>query len=318
MISLLKLFRINNLTSRNKKPKNDYSSKGSTKSSSQTINPKKPPINIAIVDLGVGAEINLSKMCKSLNECQQRKKFKIFKRKKEEIVPLFKFHLLEGEDLGEYDYLHTYTDQRFYDTILQSINGSGLSYGIGITADAIQQSSFNRHDAPRRTGIITIDNAEKYNLVGKPIEKYVGYLVLCEAFCISVGKQLEHKERRGCLFDICDKKRFIRRCLKNPNIEKKCKTRLRKEGFKDGDIKQADMILSYIKKTDFLYGIYKGFQNPIAGFILGGMIFNIIFSFIENSIGITSFFNILLFTVLIVLLEIVVIWSGFHSNKTDK
>ena len=227
------------------------------------------PLDIALMDIGGVLGIKLDEVTKKLNSLQQ---------------DLFHFEVMTPAltDLGDYDKLHFYSDKVLFDHIKGRIRGSSFKYGIGITHETLDEGRFNRHAEKDGMGVVTIDDAKQYTPPGKSLLQYLCFLILCEAFCITGGEHFEHDERKYCLFDMCAKKHDLVACLAKPHICPHCETRLKQAGFLDRDIVLAKKVLAYVGRPSLLYISKEIINNPIAGFILGGLIVNLLAAFIHD------------------------------------
>lgn len=212
------------------------------------------PIPIALVNLGGLLPISLKSLANDLNRIKNQK--------------LFSFHAVaEKVPLPNRTLPHGYTLRSLYALIKDKIKGTGYSFGIGITHEVLEDARFNWHDQKSGIGVITTDQSEVYNPVGRTLYQYLAYLVLCEALCITGKTQFEHSGRNYCLFDMCMEKSDIKKCLTNPFIH--CTEKLKEAGFTDEDIESANGILAYVKRLRFTDVLQHVFTKPIVGILIG-------------------------------------------------
>ncbi len=216
---------------------------------------KARPFELGLVSLG--SEMQLARLTDRLNRLQ-----KIFHY--EPFSP--------GIDLPrKYDLKHIYSDKVYYSAIEKALYRTDYNYCIGITNERLQESSFNRHDHNRGTGVITIADAEGFTPWDKTINQYLAYLILCESYCLVGKKHYEHSPRRFCLFDECHDLKDLVKCLQRPHICNKCKKRLMQR-FEQSDIEGAQPVLDYVGKPSILRILSRSFGNPLWGFFLGGFL----------------------------------------------
>lgn len=225
---------------------------------------------IALVDIGGRLPIDLQGVATKLNRLQ---------------TGLFLFQVVTPPitNLGTYDLLHYFSDQRLFSFIKGRIEGSDFRFGIGVTHETLDKDRFNRHTEKEGVGVVTVDDAEKYKPLGKSLEKYLCFLILCEAFCVAGGEHFEHDERRFCLFDMCLKKDDLVTCLARPHICPDCEERLENAGFSAQDIERAKQVLTYVGGTS-PWDVFKEivFTNPIVWFLIGGLSLGILSQYIAN------------------------------------
>jgi len=214
---------------------------------------------VALIDIGGRCEVNLGNLVKKLNSLQP---------------DLFKFELFSPplKDLGGYMGLHNYSDEQFFGALKNGIRGTDYGFGIGITHEELPESSFNRHEENEGVGVITFDDASEYIPGGRTLEQYLGYLILCEAFCIVGGQHFEHDQRRYCLFDMCFKKKDLIRCLSEPTIDNICRGRLTRAGFSRGDLEQANRVLAWVGSTSLRFAAGQAVNNAITMMLLGSLV----------------------------------------------
>lgn len=266
------------------------------------------PFPVALIDLFDGKyKLNLNSICKQANKNQKLFKFAIVKPDEKDL-------------LGKYDDDHGYTDNRCFNIINEVVNvkNRGYSYGIGITSHSIEKDAFDRHDCQMGVGIISMKNADDYNPRGTSLEKYAIYLMLCEAFCIVGRQDYEHKEVRSCLFDKCTVKNELTKCIRMSQICDECKDEIiASSEFNASDIIEAENLLKYIRKRSLRYGISKGLSHPFAGFIMGGLIFNSLFRFVEEYFDISSsqYTLFIIIQILIIIITVMLIGFGIGLKK---
>lgn len=173
-------------------------------------------------------------------------------------------------DLGPYDKLHIYTDEHYYEKLCEiKQEQRGLDYAIAITSDDLERSVFNTHDEARGVGIITVSHYWDYIPPGGSLQRYLAFLVLCEALCLIGRYQFEHSRPAYCLFDMCRNKRDLTLCLTRPKIEDTCEKELRAAGFTDEQVDAANAILTYVGTPSLRQIAISGIREPGAGFLLG-------------------------------------------------
>ncbi|HEY3946542.1 MAG TPA: hypothetical protein VGL78_15045 [Solirubrobacteraceae bacterium] len=172
-------------------------------------------------------------------------------------------------NLDEYDELHIFTNEHYYDRLRGAKAEQHYDYAIAITSDDLEQSVFNVHREGEGIGIITVSHYEEYLPPGGSFQRYLAFLVLCETLCLAGKYQFEHSRQSHCLFDMCENKHDLIACLSRPQIELRCERNLRKAGFGDGQIEAAYAILRYVGSPSWTQIAISGVREPGAGFALG-------------------------------------------------
>jgi len=181
--------------------------------------------------------------------------------------------------LGEYTSTHGYLDETYHRTMEARIQNSRFKWAIAITPEELEEGSFNRHSGNKGLGIITTESYQNYIPPGSTLHQYLAYLILCESFCIVGGVDLEHQEKRYCLFDRCHKKMDLIECLRQPHIHEDCREKLLTLGYDVADLEQAENILKFVKAPNRWHRLGQFIQEPFQGLILGlaiGILTNLI------------------------------------------
>lgn len=227
--------------------------------------PQGRPWRIALVDLGGHLhmkQLSLDRIAKRLNSLQN----------------LFHFEPFGPAvtHLGEKDRLHCYSDKVLWGFVKSHLTGTEYELGIGITHERLDQHRFNRHNETEGIGLVTIADATEYTPIGKTLEQFTVFLILCEAFCVVGRKDFEHPVVHYCLFDLCQEKSDQVTCLANPHICDDCLIRLKNSGFLVKDFHEANKVLRYVGRTSSAHVIRQALSNPIAQFLLVSLLISII------------------------------------------
>lgn len=217
------------------------------------------PCGIALVDLGGCSRINYSRLVKRLNS---------------RLGKVFRFELSTPAvtDLGTYDELHIYSDERLFGLLKERIAHTDCTFAIGVTHERLHDQSFNRHNESEGVGVVTTADANEYVPPGRSLEQYLCYLILCEAFCIVGGVHFEHDEVQYCLFDMCLVKQDLTRCLQDPCIHKGCVRNLLDGGFSAADLREANRLLKWVGSPSVFHLVPQAVQNPGSMLLLGGLV----------------------------------------------
>lgn len=228
---------------------------------------------ITLVDIGGRLPdygVNLDSLARRLNSLQRTFKF----------VNLAK-PVRELSDAG---------DRRGF-TGLELINamctylGNAHAPAIGITYLGINMGghNFDCHDG--HFGLVTIDGYKDYLPIGMRLAQYISYLILCEAFCVSTGKELEHAATRGCLMDKCWPPSVFRADLAEPLLCEVCKANLIREGFTGADLTGAENVLAYVGKRSLAPTLRKALSHPVSAFLVGSLLMNFLISSVQKRLG---------------------------------
>lgn len=186
---------------------------------------------------------------------------------------LFAFKHAESETRVTEDLLHGFTAKASFDCLSGQLkNLVDVSCGIGLTDSPLELGVFNHHDESRGVGVVTFEVYKQYVPETASLERYLAYLVLCEAFCLAGRKQFEHAEHRECLFDLCGNKLEFTDCLVHPHICTECKKELVASGF------EAELVASVEK---FLFSLAKPrpgsafnavMRRPASAMLVGSLV----------------------------------------------
>lgn len=182
----------------------------------------------------------------------------------------FEFTAFDSQwDLRDYDELHIYKDDRYFDRLREAKAEHKYTYAIVITANDLERSVFNTHRELEGIGIITVSHYLEYLPPAGTLRRYLAFLVLCETLCIVGRYQFEHSQQSCCLFDMCRNKRDLTQSLSRPQIESGCEAALEAAGFSEKHIDDAYAILSYVGTPSWPQIAFSGIREPGAGFIAG-------------------------------------------------
>ena len=216
--------------------------------------PSSRPIPVALVALGGMSVSKVTKLAWELNHLKGQN--------------LFDFGQIKHKvELPTRTLPHAYKLDDLYTVVKNVVVKNGYTYGIGLTLEVLENERFNWHSENDPVGVVTENQIEKFNPVGRTDYQYLAYLVLCEALCITGRAQLEHKEINYCLFDECENKEDLTKCMTRPHIH--CPESLKAVGFVEDDLKSTGAILKYIEKRRFSDVFQHTFSKWYVGIILG-------------------------------------------------
>jgi hypothetical protein len=165
---------------------------------------------------------------------------------------------------------HQYKDHQLFDPLEHRLAEMNFDAIIGITLQLLAQGSFNRHDAGRRVGVVTLAGASNYLPLGRTLEQYLAYLVLCEALCLAGEQDLEHSQRLLCLFDLCEGLQDLIDCLRRPDICQMDRDTLSNLNFTDPQMAAVDRTLHWIASTNPLTRMKQALEShPLISFVVG-------------------------------------------------
>lgn len=165
---------------------------------------------------------------------------------------------------------HSHENRTYFDVLVAAKLGyPGLTGLIGITSDELRENRFNTHDVAQSVGLVTIKDMEEVRPKGMDVEKYIGYLTLCESFCIAGHQNFEADDHLGCLFDRCDDKDTLRDCLGDPIIADKNATLILRAGFQQRHLDASRKLLDYIGKQRWIPPVSKELVVWAFGFTTG-------------------------------------------------
>lgn len=177
-----------------------------------------------------------------------------------------------------------YPDE-WYFTALENCRGtSGLPKNrdqhIGICAEYLDESSFNRQDWDRGVGIVTTVDWEDRVPLGVTLEGYLVFLILCTYLCLRYEYR-EHDRRQFCLFDMCEEPADLKRCLSAPEIKDCCLPNLTggARQLSDEDMTAYQSLLHDAGRRDiyeFMSGAFGSSANAFLGGISAAFVANIV------------------------------------------
>ena len=169
--------------------------------------------------------------------------------------------------------LHGFSAKQFYSCLAQQKSVfSDTGCVIGLTHTPLEKGEFNHHDTVKGVGVITIEGYQQYIPEMGTLQRYLAYLIFCEAFCLAGRQQYEHPEHRKCLFDLCSYKPELEDCLRSPGICSICKDRLTgpDSGFDWLNILSVEKFLRDLAKPAFGFSLAATLRRPSANLIAGG------------------------------------------------
>lgn len=182
-------------------------------------------------------------------------------------------------NIGPRDDLRGHKLDTIFDGISKRNETVKQGLAIGIISSRLEDSSWNRHDEDNGVGVITIKDYENYLPIGKNVDQYLMYLLLCESFCLETKTHLEHEQPYQCLFDLCgdDEKNEFIESLNNPHIHTNaegsgrdgCWEKLLGFGYSEDDLNNVGKALNYINRRSFLGFVASVSKSPLAGYYIG-------------------------------------------------
>lgn len=186
---------------------------------------------------------------------------------------LFDFQHTEFETRVTEDLPHGFTAEASFDCLSRQLeNLVDISCGIGLTDSPLEQGVFNHHDESRGVGVVTFEVYKQYVPETASLERYLAYLVLCEAFCLAGRRQFEHKEHRKCLFDFCGNKLEFTDCLDHPHICTECKKELVSSGFEPDLVESVDKFLFSLAKPRPGSAFNAVMRRPAPAMLVGALV----------------------------------------------
>lgn len=186
---------------------------------------------------------------------------------------LFDFQHTESETRVTEDLLHGFTARASFDCLSGQLeNLVDVSCGIGLTDSPLELGVFNHHDESRGVGVVTFEVYKQYVPETASLERYLAYLVLCEAFCLAGRKQFEHAEHRKCLFDLCGNKLEFTDCLVHPHICTECKKELVDSGFEANLIASVEKFLFSLAKPRRGSAFNAVMRRPAPAMLVGALV----------------------------------------------
>jgi len=186
---------------------------------------------------------------------------------------LFNFQHTEYETRVTEDLPHGFTAKASFDCLSQQLeNLVDISCGIGLTDSPLELGVFNHHDESRGVGVVTFEVYKQYIPETASLERYLAYLVLCEAFCLAGRQQFEHEEHRKCLFDFCGNKLEFTDCLVHPHICTQCKKELVASGFEDHLVESVEKLLFSLAKPWPGSAFNAVMRRPASAMLVGSLV----------------------------------------------
>lgn len=186
---------------------------------------------------------------------------------------LFNFQHTEYETRVTEDLPHGFTAKASFDCLSQQLeNLVDISCGIGLTDSPLELGVFNHHDESRGVGVVTFEVYKQYVPETASLERYLAYLVLCEAFCLAGRKQFEHEEHRKCLFDFCGNKLEFTDCLVHPHICTQCKKELVASGFEAHLVESVEKLLFSLAKPWPGSAFNAVMRRPASAMLVGSLV----------------------------------------------
>lgn len=186
---------------------------------------------------------------------------------------LFDFQYTESETRVTEDLLHGFTAEASFDCLSGQLkNLVDIYCGIGLTDSPLELGVFNHHDESRGVGVVTFEVYKQYVPETASLERYLAYLVLCEAFCLAGRKQFEHEEHRKCLFDLCGNKLEFTDCLVHPHICTECKKELVDSDFEPELIESVEKFLFSLAKPRPGSAFKAVMRRPAPAMLVGALV----------------------------------------------
>jgi hypothetical protein len=186
-------------------------------------------------------------------------------------------------ELGASDDNRGYADDRFWEALDPCRRGNRWDHVIGLTGAYLERASFNRENADRTRGVVTVKEWKQFLPPGLDMGDYLTYLILCVASLQCAPLEFkEHTQPEGCLFDVCEDRDQLRRCLAGASVDH-CAKRLEQEaGWSKEQVGLLQRTLKSVRRRDvYLLATVRGGDSlpflagigvSLAGSVVAGIV----------------------------------------------
>jgi len=193
-------------------------------------------------------------------------------------------------------------------------------YVVGITSVPLEGDWFSTSLA--RSIVITTHDADRFMAeAGLPVEKYVELEIvsnlLASEYYLAGGQEhgLWHPSPMGCIFDFAGIKRDIIRKVREAKIERVCQSKMDIANVAKSLVQACQSILNQVRKTSLTDSAKIALKDPIAGFLLGGVIVSVFLEIIDQAYPLARLYSAV---ALAVVLIVFVLSIYYRQNRGSK